>query len=606
MMSVRKSRLIGRKHVLSALSLVLQTVLLFAAALLALPLPANAQLSGKGGITGAVTDTTGAAVPGATVVIINNATNTRQETTSSGAGDYQFSLDPGKYTITVTVPGFKAFTQENINVNALQTFSVNPQLQTGDVTETVTVTDTPPALETSNATLGTTMEQEMYAALPIIQDGGGQRRATDFATLLPGVSGNVSNGNLTTNSGIVNGGGSRGAVSAIYINGVPITSVAGEGDPRFVWTSMAVDAINQFQVQTVGYSAIYEGQGVQNYIVKNGTNQIHGVIYDYFRNTALDTWGFTKVNNPLTGLPAKPTERQNEYGLFAGFPIIKDKLFVFGGYEGYRYNRQVPNQQQTIPTEAMRAGNFTQQFGTATASLYDPNSTVCSAVANGGCTAYSRAFFRGMLNGVPTLNVIPASRFSPIAVKMQSFLPASTGLLTNNYVTNYTTGLSNWTTTNRVDYTITPKQSASVVIAFGRQSTTAPSAVVVSSGGTTNGLPPPYISTQQFAPKTKVILFEHTYAHHPAHHQPVQVRVRPIRRSWLQPGSGRSLCRVGARLPGTPCRTGIGLLPDGHLQRQYQRQSLGRILLQPPRRLRLCCHRQRAVESRQALLHLRR
>ena len=355
MTSSRKPCLLGSKPVLSAHNSVLQMILLFAAALFAFAMPLHAQLAGKGGITGSVTDTTGAAVPGATVVITNNATNTRQETSSSGAGDYQFSLDPGKYTITITVPGFKAFTQENINVNALQTFSVNPKLQTGDVTETVTVTDTPPALETSNATLGTTMEQEMYAALPIIQDGGGQRRATDFATLLPGVSGNVSNGNLTTNSGIVNGGGSRGASSAIYINGVPITSVAGEGDPRFVWTSMAVDAINQFQVQTVGYSAIYEGQGVQNYIVKNGTNQIHGVIYDYFRNTALDTWGFTKVNNPLSGLPSKPTERQNEYGLFAGFPIIKDKLFVFGGYEGYRFNRQVPNQQQTIPTEAMRA-----------------------------------------------------------------------------------------------------------------------------------------------------------------------------------------------------------------------------------------------------------
>ncbi len=92
----------------------------------------------------------------------------------------------------------------------------------------------------------------------------------------------------------MNGGGSRGAVSAIYINGVPITSVAGEGDPRFVWTSMAVDAIDQFQVQTVGYSAIYEGQGVQNYIVKSGTNQIHGAAYDYFRDTGLDTWGFTE------------------------------------------------------------------------------------------------------------------------------------------------------------------------------------------------------------------------------------------------------------------------------------------------------------------------
>ena len=476
---------------------------------------AQAQLAGKGAINGLVTDATGAAVPGTVIVITNNATNTKQTATSSGSGDYSFSLDPGKYTIVATASGFKTFTQQNVTVDALQTFSVNITLPTGAASETVTVTDAPPALETSNATLGATMEQEMYSSLPIIQDGGGQRRATDFASLLPGVSAQTSNGNLTTNAGIVNGGGSRGATSAIYINGVPITSVAGEGDPRFVWTSMAVDAINQFQVQTVGYSAIYEGQGVQNYIVKNGTNQIHGVLYDYFRNTALDTWGFQapSVINPLTGTPTKPTEHQNEYGAFFGFPIIKDKLFVFGGYEGYRYSRIVPQQSETIPTLAMRAGDFTQQFASGSsnpANLFDPNTTQCT---NASCSAYTRQPFQGLKNGIPTNNVIPASRFSAAALKMQSFLPApANSNLTNNYITNYGTGLSNWTTTNRVDYTINPKQAISVVIAFGRQATTAPSAVSVSSGSTTNGMPPPYISTQQFSPKTKVFLFEHTYA----------------------------------------------------------------------------------------------
>jgi hypothetical protein len=469
----------------------------------------SAQLAGKGSITGKVSDMTGAAVPGATVVITNNGTGTKQTTVSTGSGDYTFSLDPGKYTLAVTMSGFKSFTQENVTVNALQTFTVDVALTTGEVNETVTVTAAPPPLETSNATLGVTMEQEMYSALPIIQDGGGQRRATDFASLLPGVSANVSNGNLTTNAGIVNGGGSRGAVSAIYINGVPITSVAGEGDPRFVWTSMAVDAINQFQVQTVGYSAVYEGLGVQNYIVKNGTNNIHGVVYDYFRNTALDTWGFTKVNNPLTGQPTKPVEHQNEYGLFVGFPVIKNKLFVFGGYEGYRYSRQVPNQSQTIPTLDMRNGDFTQQFGTTTPALFDPNTTVVSADGK----QFTRAPFQGLKNGVPTYNVIPASRISAVARNMQSFLPAPINSeLANNYVTNYSTGLNNWTTTNRIDYTINSKQTFSAVLAWGRQATTGPAAVSVSSGSSTNGMPPPYISSQQFAPKTKVLLFEHTYA----------------------------------------------------------------------------------------------
>ena len=486
---------------------------------------ASAQLAGKGAIRGTVTDTTGAAIPGATIVITNLATNVKQTLVSTGAGDYDASLDPGKYSIAISLTGFKTFVQQSVQVDGLQTFAVNAVLQTGEVDQTVTVTDAPPQLETSNATLGVTLEQEQYSALPIIQDGGGQRRATDLASLLPGVNASVTNGNLTTNAGSVNGGGSRGAVSSIYIDGVPITSVAGEGDPRFVWTSIAVDAIDQLQVQTVGYSAIYEGQGVQNYVVKSGGNRVHGVLYEYFRNTALDTWGFQAPNilNPLTGTAVKPTEHQNEYGLFLSGPIIKDKLFVFGGYEGYRYARQVPFQNETIPTLANRMGDFTAINAAGSVyPIYDPNTTVyypnnCPTNATSKTAAcYVRTQFMGVKNGLPTANVIPAGRMSAVALKMQSFLPNPTNdSPSNNYVVNYNTGLSNWSTANRIDYHLSDRQSMSAVIAYGRQSTTAPAAVTVSSGSTTNGLPPPYISSQQFAPKTKVLLFEHDFTFTP-------------------------------------------------------------------------------------------
>lgn len=474
----------------------------------ALSVSASAQLAGKGSINGRIVDTTGAVVPGADVTITDNGTNKKLTAKSSGAGDYTFSLDPGKYTITVSMPGFKTVTQENVNVNALQTFSVDVTLPTGETTEQVTVSDAPPTLETSNATLGVTIEQEQYAALPLIQDGGGQRRATDFASLLPGVSSQTTNGNQTTNAGVVNGSGSRGAVSAIYINGVPITSAAGEGDPRFVWTSMAVDAIEQFQVQTVGYSSIYEGQGVQNYVVKRGTNSIHGSIYDYFRDTALDTWGFQKATNPLTGRLQKPTEHQHEYGMFLGLPIIKDKLFVFGGYEGYRFSRQVPFQQMTAPTARMRQGDFGELLTNPASCVAGSTSVIAGCIYDPDTTRlvgnnYQRTVFAN--------NIIPVSRQSQVARNLQSYLPAPTNSnVNNNYLVNYKTGLNNWTTTNRIDYTINNKQALSVVLAWGRQATTAPAAVSISS--TSNGMPAPYISSQQFAPKTKVFIFEHTYA----------------------------------------------------------------------------------------------
>ena len=483
---------------------------------LVLALPASGQLAGKGAVRITVTDSTGAAIPGAAIVVTNVAKGTKQTFTATGAGDYEASLDPSRYTIAVSAPGFKNFVQENVQVDALETFAVKAVLQTGDVSETVTVTDAPPTLESSNATLGVTLEQAQYSQLPILQDGSGQRRATDLASLLPGVSANVSNGNQTTNAGIVNGGGSRGAVSSIYIEGVPITSAAGEGDPRFVWTSFAVDTIDQLQVQTVGYSAVYEGQGVQNYVVKSGGNRLHGVVYDYFRNTALDTYGFVAGSVPgPTGKIVKPPEHQNEYGLFLGFPLFKDKLFVFGGYEGYRFSRQVPLQNETIPTLLERTGDFTE---TATNPIYDPNTTQYFAACptNTKVPCYQRTQFAGLKNGIATPNVIPTGRLSQVAQNLERFLPAPTfNTVTNNYVVNYETGLNNYSTANRIDFKMNDRNSMSAVIAFGRQSTTAPSAVSTSSGAATNGLPVPYISTQQFAPKTKVILFEDIYVFSP-------------------------------------------------------------------------------------------
>ncbi len=242
------------------------------------PVAVQAQLAGKGSITGTVTDPTGAVVPGATVTATNTATGLSVTQTSASAGEFTLSpLDPGVYTVLVTAPGFDKLNQQDVHVNALEQFSYNPKLTVGGSGETINVDAAPPQLETSNATLGATMENEMYSALPIEMGAYGQpdqRRATDFAFLMPGVQGNNTNGNATTNTGIVNGSGSRGAVSAVYIDGLPFVRAGGNGDPRFVWTAISVDAVDQFQVQTSGYSAIYEGQGIQNYTVKAGGKQL--------------------------------------------------------------------------------------------------------------------------------------------------------------------------------------------------------------------------------------------------------------------------------------------------------------------------------------------
>lgn len=463
------------------------------------------QLAGKGSIQGTVTDSTGAVVSGATVTVINQATNVRSETRSTGAGDFQFSLDPGIYTVTVTATGFKSVTQEHVPVNALETVTVNTTLPAGSTVETVTVTAAPPVIETSNAMVGATMQQEIYSSLPVLQNGT-QRRATDFIALMPGVNAQPTNGGLDTNVGVVNGSGSRGAVSGVYINGVPITSVAGEGDPRFIWTAMPLDSINQFQVYTAAYPAIYEGQGVINYDVKSGSNQIHGSLFEFFRNTALDTWGYLApaAVNPATGVATKPAEHQNEYGFTLGFPVLKDKLFLFGSYDGYRYIAPPNYQYETIPTLAMRQGDFTA----AGYNIYDPTSTVCTS-AN-VCT---RKQFMGVQNGVATPNVIPSNMFSAAAQYMQKFLPTPTNdAVTNNYLTGPVTGRSNWSTANRIDWHISPSHTVSGVIAFGRQSTTGAGGGISGALSTSqNQAAPPFISYQQFFVKTKVFIFEDDY-----------------------------------------------------------------------------------------------
>jgi hypothetical protein len=511
----------------SLLRHLLRSLLVLFAVILLCGSPINAQLAGKGEIRGTVTDPSGAVVPGATVVATSTNRGIRFTTKSSESGDFSVpALDPDIYTLTVSAAGLATTTQENIHVNALEVANVNISLRLGTRSQTVTVSAAPPALETSNATLGATMENDMYSALPIQMGAYGQadqRRATDFAFLMPGVQGNNTTGNPTTNTGIVNGSGSRGGVSAVYIDGIPFVRAGGNGDPRYVWTAISVDAVDQFQVQTSGYSAIYEGQGIQNYSIKQGGNRYHGGVYYFFRNTALDTWGFFGANpNPVTGAVSKPVEHSNEYGIYLSGPLIpvgtwKDKLFFFGNYNGFRYSSETPT-TITLPTPAQQQGNFA---GLSSGGIYDPfSATTCTAHSTDGPCRYRYGYGPGAGSGsrgnpvlIGPVDVIPASEFSQIALNLQSFLPAGIGTSAqNNFNSANRTGLTNWSMTSRIDYAFTSKDTLTLVAALGRQASSNP------TGQTTAGRnvgPVPYNYGQTFAPKTAVGVIEETHVFSP-------------------------------------------------------------------------------------------
>jgi hypothetical protein len=219
---------------------------------------AHAQITGQGAVSGTVTDPDGAAIPGAKVDVKDNATNVVISRTSTSAGYYVVSpLPPGTYTVIVTAPGFSHLRQENVTVDALQTTTFNPQLKMGEANETVTVTTAPPPLQTANAVLGGTIENDVYSQLPVQMSSSNPRDPTAFSSLLPGTQ---SGGR----SGIFDGTGS-GNEDELYVEGVPLTTVDSQGDSRKLQENLSIEAVDQTQVQTSGSTAQFQGVGVESF-----------------------------------------------------------------------------------------------------------------------------------------------------------------------------------------------------------------------------------------------------------------------------------------------------------------------------------------------------
>jgi hypothetical protein len=401
--------------------------------------------------------------------------------------------------------------QEKVILDALSTVGVNLTLQLGNVTETITVSEAPAQLNTSDARLGTTIRNELYTNLPLAMGtavagsgiGQGPRNPGAFIFLLPGVTEGSG-----TRWGAINGG--QGFSKDVFVEGVPITDPIQQGEGRTISLGLSVEAVEQFQVETSGTGVEFNGQGSENYTIKSGKNQFHGSGFEYLRNTVLDARGF---------FPAiRPVEHQNEFGFTVGGPILKKKLFFFFSYDGWRYRVVSPTLLVSVPTLKQRTGDFSELMAPTAMNptngfIYDPMSQVC--VGN-SCT---RTQFSDPSRGTPSnplgLNIIPANRLSAISKFYQSFLPAPTNSgITNNYLGQVPVAYNNNSTNLKIDYDLTSNQRLSGIYMHGKRS--QPGAYrEVSAGDPASVLPLPYTSTRLVTEIPTVFQLKHTWSMSP-------------------------------------------------------------------------------------------
>ena len=306
-------------------------------------------------VRGRVLDASGAAVVQAQVELTQPSTNLHQATTTSGAGDYLFTnLNPGTYRLDVTAPGFKRLSRTGVTVVVGQTVTVDLVLTVGGDRQTVTVNSDAPLLQSETSQIQTNIAGPTVVAMPL-----NTRNFVQLSTLAPGVE--LPPGTLLPR---INGG--RPRTNEYLYDGIS----ALQPEPGQVAFFPILDDIQEFTVETNNVPAEFGrfNGGVVNVATRSGSNAIHGSLFEFFRNESLN------ARNYFSQAPArKPEYRRNLYGATLGAPIVHNRLFFFGDYQGVKQLIGV-TRISTIPTLAERQGIFT-----GVSKIYDPTTTTVVA-----------------------------------------------------------------------------------------------------------------------------------------------------------------------------------------------------------------------------------
>jgi hypothetical protein len=350
----------------------------------------------SGSIVGNVRDTSQAVVAGATVTVTNNATNQTRSTLTSDSGDYVVaSLPPGRYQISVMHPGFKQASVADLELRIDQAARANLILELGQVSESVLVQANAVLLQTENPTLGQVIEEKPIVDLPL-----NGRNFIQLATLSAGVAPATARSSESSRLGrtqvTAHVAGARGSFNSFLLDGMENRGARFGEIPILP----SVDAIREFKIQRNFYSAEYgQNVGVISVSIKSGTNSFHGTVFEFLRNDNFDARQFFDAR--------KPEFKLNQFGFSFGGPVIPNRTFFFGAYEGRR-QRRASQEFAVLPKPAWLRGNFSD----LAAPIRDPFN-----------------------NNVPFAgNIIPANRLSPVSQNYNQFIPApNTDLQQGNY-----------------------------------------------------------------------------------------------------------------------------------------------------------------------------